>query len=215
VTGIPLDVDGAKRLFAEDPHEFQLWALTLVDGQPRDGGKRGADRGVDGIVYYQEDAKTIGQAVISVKGGENIAPTDVRDLIGTMNNQSAKLGVFITLHEPSERMKQAARDAGSVEAGGRLRPRVQIRTIERLLDREHRDRPDLPPIYDIISSAAAARRATQTRRTLPPTSEEIRREPQMPLPIKGGRSKDKQQPLPLEEPSLTSPTKKGRGKRAS
>jgi DNA methylase len=43
VDGIPLDADGALRLFQHDPHQFQLWAITLVDGQPRDGGKKGAE----------------------------------------------------------------------------------------------------------------------------------------------------------------------------
>jgi len=29
VDGIPTDLDGAHRLFFEDPHQFQLWAVTL------------------------------------------------------------------------------------------------------------------------------------------------------------------------------------------
>jgi DNA modification methylase len=49
VTGIPLGLTEAQRLFERDPHEFELWALTLVDGQPREGGRRGADGGVDGL----------------------------------------------------------------------------------------------------------------------------------------------------------------------
>jgi hypothetical protein len=60
VEGIPLDMDGAKRLFADDPHVFQLWALTLVDGQPREGGKKGADRGVDGIIFIKTARKLRG-----------------------------------------------------------------------------------------------------------------------------------------------------------
>jgi DNA modification methylase len=91
VEGIPLDMDGAKRLFADDPHVFQLWALTLVDGQPREGGKKGADRGVDGIIYYQDSAKTTGRAIVSVKGGANIHAEHVRELIGAMTNQESKL----------------------------------------------------------------------------------------------------------------------------
>jgi hypothetical protein len=57
-------------------------AITLVDGQPRDGGKKGAHKGIDGIIYYQDDARNIDQASISVKGGESIHATHVRDLIG-------------------------------------------------------------------------------------------------------------------------------------
>jgi hypothetical protein len=44
VDGAPADVDGARTLWEKDEHQFQLWAITLVDGQPRQGGKKGAGR---------------------------------------------------------------------------------------------------------------------------------------------------------------------------
>lgn len=212
VAGIPLDVDGARRQFEEDPHEFQLWALTLVDGQPREGGKRGSDGGVDGIIFFQDDANTVGSAVVSVKGGENISPSDVRDLIGTMNNQRAKLGVFVTLREPTAKMIKTAKEAGSVEAGGKFRPRVQICTIDQLLGRH---KPDLPPVYDIISSIAASRRTTKSKQPAKRTAEDIRREPSLKLPITGGRAKQRQKELPLGESLLISPRNRARGKHAS
>jgi hypothetical protein len=202
ITGIPLGIDEAQRLFAADPHEFELWALTLVDGQPREGGKRGADGGIDGLIFFQDDAATIGQAIVSVKGGRNRSVDHVRDLIGTMHNKGAKLGVFITLHEPTSPMEKTAREAGSVEAGGRVRPKVQICTIRQLLTGE---RLDLPPTFDIISAAAAARRTRQT--VSPPTPEQLRREPELPpMPIAGGRGRRRDQPtLPLNDPVLTQP----------
>jgi len=210
VDGIPLDMDGAHRLFAEDPHTFQLWALTLVDGQPRDGGKKGADKGVDGLIYYQDDARTTGQAIVSVKGGKNIHADNIRDLVGTMNNQKAKLGVFVTLHDPTSAMERAAREAESIEAGGKLRPRVQICTIEKLLKGYT---PKLPPIYDIISAASAARRGRS--QTYAPTPEEIRTAPSFKLPITGGKRKNIQPSLPMDEPLLVPPQERHRrgGKR--
>lgn len=212
IDGIPLDMDGAHRLFEQDPHQFQLWALTLVDGQPRDGGKKGADKGVDGLIYYQDDARNIGQAIVSVKGGENIHANHVRDLIGTMHSQKSKLGVFITLHEPTSAMMKAAREADPVEAGGRLRPGVQICTIKQLLAGQ---KPNLPLVYDIISAAAAARRAG-VRQAAPPTPEEIRKSPSFKLPISGGKQKSVQPNLPLDEPLLVQPQpSKGRGRKKS
>ena len=200
VDGIPRDVAGSRRLFAEDPHTFQLWALTLVDGQPRDGGKKGADKGIDGWIYFADDAHTTGRAIISVKGGVNIHAEHVRDLIGAMHNQKAKLGVLVTLNPPTEAMQRAAREAESVEAGGKLRPRVQICTIEDLLKGK---KPNLPPTYDIISAAAAARKARP--RASEPTPEEIRRSPSFKLPISGGKQKSAQRDLPLDEPLLVNP----------
>jgi DNA modification methylase len=213
VDGVPLDMDGAHRLFAEDPHTFQLWALTLVDGQPRAGGKKGADKGVDGLIYFQDDARTTGQAIVSVKGGKNIHADNVRDLIGAMNNHKAKLGVFVTLHEPTSAMEKAAREAESVEAGGTLRPRVQICTIESLLKGM---KPKLPPVYDIISAASAARRGRG--RVEEVTPEEIRKSPQFKYPISGGK-KPAQQELPIKEPLLieqpATPTGRSRRRRRS
>jgi DNA modification methylase len=207
VDGIPLDLDGAHRLFDSEPlhHDFQLWALTLVDGQPRDGGKKGADKGVDGLIFYAEDARTTGQAIVSVKGGANIHAQHVLELVGAMNNHRAKLGVLITLHKPTSAMIRAAREAGSIEVGGKLRSRVQICTVEQLLSGK---KPDLPPIFDIISAASAARRGRT--RIHEPTPEEIRRSPSFKLPITGGRRKDAQQALPMEEPVLVPPQERRR-----
>lgn len=202
VEGIPLDLDGAQRLWDGDEHQFQLWAITLVDGQPRHGGKKGADKGVDGLIYFQDDARTIGNAIISVKGGRNIHAKDIRDLIGAMNNQRAKLGVFITLNKPTAEMEKAAREAESIEAGGKLRPRVQIRTIKELLDGK---KPDLPPVHDIISAAAAARRAVQRKAPKILSPEEIRESPSFKLPITGGKSARVQETLPMKEPLLVQP----------
>lgn len=202
VDGIPTDLDGAQRLFIEDAHQFQLWAVTLVDGQPRDGGKKGADKGVDGLIFFQQDSKNVGQAIIAVKGGENVHANHVRDLIGTMHSQGAAFGIFVTLAKPTRAMIQAAHEAKPVQSGGRLRPGVQILTIEELLAGK---KADLPPVYDIISAAAANRRISQKRAPQPPTPREIREAPQFKLPISGGRKDDAQRALPLEEPLLINP----------
>jgi len=209
VTGIPRDLASARKLFETSPHQFQLWALTLVDGQPRDGGKKGADAGVDGLIYFQDTADSTGRAIVSVKGGENVGPSMIRDLIGAVENQRAKAGVFVTLTPPTRRMREAADATDVIEAGGRLVPRIQIRTIAELLNRQ---KPDLPPVYDVLSAAMAARRAAQIRPAVPPTPQELQREPELPpMGLPGGRGRRVQEPLPLNEPLLQQP-RSGRGR---
>jgi hypothetical protein len=160
-------------------------------------------------VYYQDDARNIDQALISVKGGENIHATHVRDLIGAMNNNLVKLGLLVTLHKPTSAMLEAAREAGSVEAGGKLRPRVQIRTIEQLLDGR---KPSMPPVHDIISAAAAARRLRLP--TPGPTPEDIRNAPSFKYAIKGNGRKSSQETLPMGNPLIAEPkSSKARGSR--
>lgn len=70
-----------------------------------------------------------------------------------MHSQGAKLGVLVALNKATAAMERAAREAESVEAGGTLRPRVQIRRVEELLKGR---KPPLRPVYDNISAAAAA-----------------------------------------------------------
>ncbi|MGX4768633.1 DNA methyltransferase [Bradyrhizobium guangdongense] len=198
VDGAPVDVDGARKLWEKDEHQFQLWAITLVDGQPRDGGKRGADRGVDGLIYFQDDARTVSTAIISVKGGKNIHARDIRELSGAMHARGSKVGIFITLHKPTGEMERVARESGSVECGGKLRSRIQIRTIEELFSGK---KIDLPPVHDIISATASSRRVARSRPSLPPTPHDIREAPSFKLPISGGKNARAQTVLFLEEPS--------------
>jgi hypothetical protein len=98
-------------------------------------------------------------------------------------------------------MIEAANSIDPIEAGGRMRSRIQIRTIEQLLSG---NKPDMPPVYDILSAATAARTAGRRVRQAP-TPEEIEREPQMKLPDKIGHSRDRQKPLPLTDDVLIKP----------
>ena len=56
--GEPVSVRDAEALAASDPYQFQWWALGLVGARPADG-KKGADQGIDGRIYFHEgDAGT-------------------------------------------------------------------------------------------------------------------------------------------------------------
>ena len=127
--GIPHDVSGAQAMFDRNPFEFERWAVSLVDGQPNE--KQVGDKGVDGIVRFPRDQKAIGKVVVSVKGGKQLNPAMVRDLIGTVDTQRAEMGVLITMKAPTRGMLDAARTSGTYEHEftGRSFPRVQIITI--------------------------------------------------------------------------------------
>lgn len=130
VHGIPQDVSGAQAMFDNNPFEFERWAVSLIDGQPNE--KQVGDKGIDGIVRFPIDKKmTAGKVVVSVKGGKQINPAMVRDLVGTVNTQRAEMGVLILMHPPTKGMKDAARTSGVYEWAlmGRKYPKVQIITI--------------------------------------------------------------------------------------
>ncbi len=143
VQGTPKDLDGARDLAARDKYQFQWWACSLVDARPFGGKKKGADGGVDGIIYFQDDKGMSKKIIVSVKGGENVGVTMVRDLIATIAHQKAEIGLFVTLASPTKSMITEAASAGFYTSPtGAKFPRIQILTIQDLL--EQKDMPRYP-----------------------------------------------------------------------
>lgn len=137
VEGTPKDLDGARDLALRDKYQFQWWACSLVNAQPYQGKKKGADTGIDGLIYFtdiQAGKPVVKKIIVSVKGGENIGAAMVRDLAGTIQASKAEIGLFVTLAEPTKPMTAEAAKAGFYQAGnGREYPRMQILTIADLL----------------------------------------------------------------------------------
>jgi site-specific DNA-methyltransferase (adenine-specific) len=154
LTGMPKDMDGARRLAEQDKFEFQKWVLYALKSSavPFKGGRKGADGGVDGYIYFKPDGKTSEKAVVSVKGGKNVGVGMVRDLIATIERARAKVGIILPLAEPTREMKKEAATAGlyKTEMLGDF-PRIQILTMQDLFDG---DRPRLPWIDPTVFKKA-------------------------------------------------------------
>lgn len=161
VLGVPRDLAAARELAGADKHEFQLWALAMINAQPYKGGRKGADGGVDGYLWFQPEGRNHEKAIVSVKGGENVDVKMIRDLIATVDREKAKVGVFITLARPTRPMTSEAAAAGFYESPmhGRF-PKIQILTIEDLFDNK---RPHLPWI---APASKRARRETGPTRQI-------------------------------------------------
>ena len=134
VIGVPADVASARALAEQSKHEFEHWALSLVDARPAGEKKRGADAGIDGYVYFVDgEPISLRKIVVSVKGGA-VGVAQVRDLRGVMEREQAPIGAFITLEPPTQPMLKEAAVAGFHESEilGWQYPRIQILTIEQL-----------------------------------------------------------------------------------
>lgn len=143
VTGEPTDIAGAQRLADENKYHFQDWALGLCGARRAGESKKGADRGIDGRLYFHEARGDSKQIIFSVKGGRNIGVAEVRDLIGVLQREKAEIGVYISFEEPTGPMKREAAEAGfyTSQDGSRY-PRVQLLTIKDLLEGNKRvERP--------------------------------------------------------------------------
>lgn len=141
VMGEPEDLQAARQLAQDDRYQFQWWALSLIQAQPIGGapgskkGKKGADRGIDGIITFLDDPKSKPKKLlVQVKSGK-VKSGDIRDLAGTIEREKAVMGVFLTLEEPTKDMHKEAVAAGFYHSPNwhKAYPKLQILTIERLL----------------------------------------------------------------------------------
>ncbi|MEI2781281.1 MAG: DNA methyltransferase [Candidatus Competibacter sp.] len=146
VHGTPKDLAGARDLAERDKYQFQWWAVSLVNAVPYGGKKKGADTGIDGIIYFKPDGKTTEKAIVSVKGGANVGVAMVKDLIATVDREKAKIGVFVTLAEPTKPMEREAVTAGFYQTDYGKFPKIQILTIEGLFDGKKPLMPWLDPM---------------------------------------------------------------------
>ncbi len=159
VIGEPTTVDGARTLAEQDKYQFQWWALGLVGARPAEQ-KKGADKGIDGRLFFHDGKATeTKQVILSVKGGQHMNVSHIRDLIGVLDREKADIGVYICLEEPTKPMRAEAAQAGFYhsEVWNRDYPRVQILTISDLLQGRQ---IDMPPIQQVNKTYKRARRQT-------------------------------------------------------
>lgn len=134
VVGEPTTVEDAAQLAQTDPFQFQAWALGLVGARTAESSKKGADKGIDGRLYFHDDepgGKTK-QIIFSVKAGQLHAPY-VRDLRGVVEREKAEIGVLLCFGEPTLPMRAEAASAGFYESPWGKHPRLQILTVADLL----------------------------------------------------------------------------------
>ena len=145
IVGRPKDIEGARDLATRDKFQFQWWANWLVGVQNYREQRRGPDQGIDGLIYFKNGPMGTGRVIVSVKGGEKVGPDMIRSLAGTVDRENAELGLFVTLKEPTTKMKQEAAGLGIVRTAHGKIPKIQISTIEELLEGI---KPLLPPAYE-------------------------------------------------------------------
>ena len=163
VIGLPQDVASARALATESEHygryQFEYWALGLVDARPATG-KKGADSGIDGYInFFDDNSGKAKRIIVQVKSG-HVNRGMIATLKGDMEREDAAIGIFVTLEQPTEPMNQEAIAAGFYEPDslpGNRYPKVQILTIEQLLD-------GVQPEYPRFAAPQTFRKAPRRKR---------------------------------------------------
>jgi DNA modification methylase len=133
VVGEPIDLPSARTLAQQNRYQFQWWALSLVGARPLGEKKKGADKGIDGVIPFIDDGGAkLKRVVVQVKSG-GVGVKDIRELKTVASNDP--IGVLLTLEAPTQPMETEAAEAGFYESPlwQRKFPRIQILTIEQAL----------------------------------------------------------------------------------
>ncbi len=130
--GIPRDLPSATRLFTLNPFQFECWALASV-GARSAREKRGADRGIDGVMHLRDEySGEYKKIILQVKGG-HVTVSQIRDLKGVLDREKAEIGVFLSLKRPTRQMREEAAAADPLidpQFPEHHFPRLQLLTIE-------------------------------------------------------------------------------------
>jgi hypothetical protein len=163
VIGEPVSLPDAAKLAHDDPYQFQWWALGQVGARPVEG-KKGADKGIDGRIYFHEGntAKTK-QIILSVKAG-HVSVSHLRDLRGVLDREQAEIGVLLCMEDPTTPMRKECASAGFYTSPWGKHARLQVLTIEDLLTGKGIDRP---PAQTSVTFKRAPKAPSEVRETRP------------------------------------------------
>ena len=137
IEGIPRNPEGAQDLWERDKYHFQKWAVEQVDGFVT--SRQTGDGGIDGRLYFDmPDERDLQSMVLEVKGGQSVNIQALRALRGVLDNDDAKLAGLIIMHPlgavKERNFRRFMADAGDLEIRGMPYPRMQILTVEEILD---------------------------------------------------------------------------------
>lgn len=182
IEGMPRDFASAIRLAERDKYQFQWWANYLFNPHALREQKKGADRGIDGELFFPNGPnRPWGRMLTSVKGGEQIGPKEVREFARVLEREKAELGLFICLYPPTREMIREAASVGLADVVHGDIPKLQIVAIEEWFKGKM---PLLPPLQHLPSAAFARRRRAIRTPSIPEPDQ-----PELPFSFVGGKPK--------------------------
>lgn len=154
VVGEPTTVEDAKVLADSDPYQFQWWALGLVGARGEE--KKGADKGIDGRLFWHEGDGKTRQLIISVKAG-SLHRSHVHELGGVVAREKAEIGVLLSFDEPTRPMREETASAGFYTSPWGKHARIQLLTVADLLAGKGIDYPRTAGTNVTLKAAPRAR----------------------------------------------------------
>ena len=144
IDGVPRNIEGAMDLWKRDKYHFQKWTVEQVDGFVTT--KRTADGGIDGRLYFGlPNEPDLESMAIEVKGGKNVSIADLRALRGVLDSDNAVMAGLIVMDPlgptKTRNFHKFMADAGDLEVTGVKYARMQMLTVQEILDGKRFDTP--------------------------------------------------------------------------
>jgi site-specific DNA-methyltransferase (adenine-specific) len=140
----PTCLPEAQALARSNTHNFEHWALGLVNARASAKGK-GADGGIDGWLGFYSAPNSLeqGRIIVSVKAGKNVGVSMVRELGHVVDREKADIGVLVLMADSTQPMRAEAGQAGFYASPGweKKYRKLQILTVAELLDGKKIDCP--------------------------------------------------------------------------
>lgn len=141
VDGVPLTLEAARDLWQRDTYHFQHWAVEQIDGFVT--SRRTGDGGIDGRLFFYMPGRSSFDAdlesmVIEVKGGKHVTIKVLRELRAVLEGDTALMAGLIVMEPLSaaqeRNFNRYMAEVGSLDVHGVAYPRMQILTVEDILD---------------------------------------------------------------------------------
>lgn len=180
ITGIPADIASAEALADRDPYGFQQWAVGELGCQLWNDGKKGADGGIDGEMwFFNGPGKLPGRLLVQVKGGKTSGAPKVREFRAALEGEDANMGIFFCRSGITDEMMKEAAKFPRHYIGSKGYPGLQIVSLQQWFAKQRPERPT--PIQLNVPKDKSANRK-RVKRPDP-------REPQFAFTIEGDLSK--------------------------
>jgi hypothetical protein len=155
----PTSTASAQALWESDKKEFTFWALSLVGAKPRQKGNE-----IEGILGFVERGNKKRTILVQVTG-KRLIPNMIQDLLKSMGNDGAAIGLLISLHKPTLGMITDSVHAGSYESELWRKKflKTQIRTVQELLDGKSFD---IPQTYSLVKKTLRVKKRGETTQLL-------------------------------------------------
>ncbi|MYF97704.1 hypothetical protein F4212_01005 [Candidatus Poribacteria bacterium] len=106
IQGIPIDKNTALQLSKNQPHKFQDWAISLIQGLVSNP-KKSKDKGIDGFGVMRDTPDNTKKKgiIVQVAGGKGSKKIKFEQLQYAVITHDAAMGILITMDKQNEQAK--------------------------------------------------------------------------------------------------------------